>query len=277
MQAVWTRRTTWFQNTAASEGAKTTDWSAWGKDPATTVNHWETNVTGSAMFAPCDAAEVKVGVRGWGMVRPSPEHGGDSRPVRNDSQTPSHLPQPSIPGPKHVRLAGGCPEQMHVDQPQPHAVTPVAVDEADDFDVGRLGGLRQGFKEPEDFRSPDERSACQFADDERMADDVAPLQKCGRTAIATMQVVDPHRCVEEHQSARPPPGNGPQPRFASAARRQFTSRLPGNQRLEAEPYQLRLLSNPGQPSGPRQGFFIDIERRSHAYVFGKKYASVKAR
>jgi hypothetical protein len=53
----------------ASVVARTTDCSAWGKDPATKVDHWETNVAGSATFAPCDEAEVRVGVRGWGMVR----------------------------------------------------------------------------------------------------------------------------------------------------------------------------------------------------------------
>ena len=49
--------------------ARSTDCSGWGKEPATKVDHWENNVAGSATFAPCDEAEVNVGVRGWGAVR----------------------------------------------------------------------------------------------------------------------------------------------------------------------------------------------------------------
>ena len=236
-------------------------------------------VTGSGAYLDRKAKLlVNIGVQNdLEVAQAVRDSGGDSRPIRSDSQTLGHLPQPSIPGPEHVLLAGGCPEQMHVNQPQPLPVKAVAVDEADDFGVGRLGGLRQGSEQPEDFRAPDERSARQFPDDERMADDVSLLQQGDRTVVATMQVVDPHRCVEEHHSARPPAGNGPQPRFTPATCRQFPSRLPGDQRLEAEPHQLRLLPNPGQSGGLRQGLLVDIECRSHAYNFEKRYAFVKAR
>jgi hypothetical protein len=60
---------------------------------------------------------------------------------------------------------------MHVDESQPLAVKPASVDEAEDFGVRRLGGLRQRCEQAEEFRAAGERSACQFADDERMAND----------------------------------------------------------------------------------------------------------
>lgn len=54
---------------AAKLVAQSTDCSMWGKDPKTKCDHWENNVAGGATFDPCDEAEIKVTVRGWGGVR----------------------------------------------------------------------------------------------------------------------------------------------------------------------------------------------------------------
>ena len=54
---------------AAKHVAQSTDCSTWGKDPKTKCDHWENNVAGGATFEPCDEAEIKVTVRGWGGVR----------------------------------------------------------------------------------------------------------------------------------------------------------------------------------------------------------------
>jgi len=48
---------------------RTTDCSPWGLDSATRVDHWQNNVNGTASFAPCAEAEVKLVCRGWAQLR----------------------------------------------------------------------------------------------------------------------------------------------------------------------------------------------------------------
>jgi hypothetical protein len=49
--------------------ARTTDCSPWGTKAESKVEHWQNNVNGSASFAPCAEAEVKLSCRGWGEIR----------------------------------------------------------------------------------------------------------------------------------------------------------------------------------------------------------------
>jgi lysophospholipase L1-like esterase len=54
---------------ATKLAGRSTDCSEWGLNPATKVDHWQNNVNGSARFAPCTEAEVKLVCKGWGFVR----------------------------------------------------------------------------------------------------------------------------------------------------------------------------------------------------------------
>lgn len=54
---------------AAKLVGRSTDCSEWGLKPETKVDHWQGNVNGSARFAPCAEAEVKLMCKGWGQVR----------------------------------------------------------------------------------------------------------------------------------------------------------------------------------------------------------------
>ena len=47
---------------------RTTDCSKWGTQEGSKVEHWQTNVNGSASFDPTEKAEVKIGINGYGKV-----------------------------------------------------------------------------------------------------------------------------------------------------------------------------------------------------------------
>lgn len=49
--------------------ARSTDCSAWGRNPETRVAHWQSNVSGWVRFPPASEAEVRIVCRGWAMVR----------------------------------------------------------------------------------------------------------------------------------------------------------------------------------------------------------------
>lgn len=54
---------------ASTLAGASTDCSSWGLNAETKVDHWQGNANGSARFAPCAEAEVKIVCKGWGFVR----------------------------------------------------------------------------------------------------------------------------------------------------------------------------------------------------------------
>ena len=75
--------------------------------------------------------------------------------------------------------------------------------EIKDFGMLRLGCRRKFVQQTEDFAPVPQGSACQFADDERMDDDISVLEQAGQRWAAHMEVLDPDRRIDEDHATRP--------------------------------------------------------------------------
>ena len=169
---------------------------------------------------------------------------------------------------------------MGVDKPDATTVKVLFVDEGKDLVMRGLPRPRQGMKEFEDCVPPCERTAGEFTDHKRMADDVTRLQELGQLAVAPPQVVNLDRCIDEdhrrHRSARPAPRGHSGPAIRAAEGGKLFGRLSGDQCLEAHADEFSFLVDAGETGCGGERFVIDVERGSHASIFPTLYAFVKS-
>ncbi len=118
----------------------------------------------------------------------------------SQAQVDGRRAQPLVTSPEpHAIGQRRRSQQMDIDVADASAMKPVAVDEAKDLVTVGNRSLRQVAQQFQDRCAIAQTAARDLAEDERMHDDTATIERVGELVIATAQMVDPHGRVDQDQ------------------------------------------------------------------------------
>jgi len=86
---------------------------------------------------------------------------------------------------------------MGIDPADAPSVQSIALHELEDFGMLHLRRRRERAKQTEDLAPVPQGSACQFADDKGVSEDLPMLEQTSERSAAHAKVIDPDRCVDE--------------------------------------------------------------------------------
>ena len=113
----------------------------------------------------------------------------------------SSLCQAAIEGPQWTAGKTGGGKQLGINPTQSPPIQMVSFQERQCFRKGHGSGLRQSVQEFENLCAVVKIAAGKLADHMRVAEDSSALEEIGELLVASSEVIDPYRCVDEHSHA----------------------------------------------------------------------------
>lgn len=93
---------------------------------------------------------------------------------------------------------------MRVDPADPTTEQPVFFNEGEDLVVPRDMGTGEGLEQRQDLPTIANLTTREFADDERVREDLRVVKERDECPVPGAQMVDPNRGVDQRHAARPP-------------------------------------------------------------------------
>jgi hypothetical protein len=166
----------------------------------------------------------------------------DSEPLRCSEK-------PLVPRPNYgARIEQHRSEQVSIDEAKPLSVNSLSIDEIPNLGMGRRRHRWKVLKQGKNHLAVAKGAEGEFADHERMLHNIRAAQGLDHCRIGPVQVVDPHRGIDEdHRSgdvALPRGGRGP--RVASSEQCEPPCALPLDESFKALSHECRPLGRPTQ-------------------------------
>lgn len=166
-------------------------------------------------------------------------------------------------------LEQGGGQKMDIDEAESDLHEPLAFDQPQDFVLAGDIDPRKCLEISKRLRAPGNVPAGEFPDDERMAGDVTVFQEGDQPRVSETEMIDPNGGVDEdhRSSAASAPGDRTKILRRPPELGQPLGAFPGDEIFEAGSDQGRLLPDAGQFRSPGEKGVVDVDRRSHMYMY----------